>query len=274
MYWAIRGGGPNFGCVTEFVFQLHPQRTTVLAGPLIFSPSIFPTLVTVLEEWYRNASEKEAAMVAMTNKGPLGDPAVIAVLFYNGEEEEGRKKFAKFLELGPLVDAMSMVPYERVNELQNAAIPYGANYHMTGTVRGENEVTPQVAAQLFNHLVDISSAPGNCAVDSPPILITIWEYFNLKRAASIPADATAFRMRVPHPVMPILIRWEGDSVEATKDAKERLTRFKQCLEDEIKSTFRDGKGEDDTGYGNYGQSGFPVQYHPNHLRRNWKSTGH
>ena len=39
LYFAIRGGGGNFGVVTEFVFQLHPQRPTIYTGMLIYAAS-------------------------------------------------------------------------------------------------------------------------------------------------------------------------------------------------------------------------------------------
>jgi len=54
----------------------------------------------------------------------------------------------------------------------------------------------------------------------------------------------------------MLITWEGDSVEATKDAKERFRQLRQFVEDSVKHTFPRGKEENDTGYGNYGASSF------------------
>lgn len=211
-------------------------------------------MISAFEEWYLNASEKEAALLAITNKGPMGGPIIMAVVFFNGDETEGRKRFGKLFELGALVDGTGMIPYEEVNGLQNAGLPYGANYHLTGTLRGERGVAPDVAAKLFNQLIDIAGAPGGCAVDEVPTMMAMWEYFHLKRAASVPADATAFRMRVAHPAVPMMISWKGESPEVSLDAKDRLRRLKQCVEDGLKETFHDGgMGEDDTGYGNYGK---------------------
>jgi FAD/FMN-containing dehydrogenase len=62
LFWAIRGGGCNFGVVTEFAFQLHPQRATVYAGSITFTIDKLERLVEVTGQWFKNASEKEGAL--------------------------------------------------------------------------------------------------------------------------------------------------------------------------------------------------------------------
>ena len=66
LFWGIRGGGPNFGVVTKFVFKLHPQRRTVFAGMLIFAPHCLERLVTLTTEWYQKTGEKEALFLIAT----------------------------------------------------------------------------------------------------------------------------------------------------------------------------------------------------------------
>jgi hypothetical protein len=100
LFWAIRGAGANFGCVTEFVFRIHPQRSTVYAGPLIFPPSQIKPVVSAVEEWYSSASEKEGIFLVTTSRGPSGGPAIVVVLFFNGDEEEGKQRFKKILDVG------------------------------------------------------------------------------------------------------------------------------------------------------------------------------
>jgi FAD/FMN-containing dehydrogenase len=74
LFWAVRGGGCNFGVVTEFVYQLHPQRRDVYAGMLIFPATVLDKLVSVTAEWWANGngpSEKECMLQSMT-RGPDG----------------------------------------------------------------------------------------------------------------------------------------------------------------------------------------------------------
>jgi len=209
--------------------------------------------MTELHEWFATASEKEGALLAMTSKGPTGGPIIVVLVFYNGDEAEGRKKFAKLTELGPVVNGTGMIPYELVNTMQNDLVPYGHNYHITGTLRGKKPVEAQASQDVFNRMLQIASTPGACSANGDPTMTILWEFFHLQKAVGVPSDATAFRMREASPQLPMVITWEGDSAEATKDAKERLRQVKQAIDENVKDTFVGGMSKDDTGYGNYGQ---------------------
>ena len=199
--------------------------------------------------------------MATTTKGTMGGPVVVVNIFFNGEEAEGRQRFSKFFELGPVLDAVSMIPYEALNGLHNATIPYGINYHLNGTSRGPRGVTPEMSATLMNQLIATASAPGASAPEGvTPTMTLLWEFYNMKKLSSVAPDATAFRMRVPHPLITMLITWDGDSPEATADAKERLSGYKRFAEGALKDSFEGGeKGENDTGYGNNGEWKFLVR---------------
>jgi FAD/FMN-containing dehydrogenase len=58
LFWGIRGGGCNFGVVTEFIYTLHPQRKTVFAGAVIFAPNALEKLGPVIEKWWTDPDEK------------------------------------------------------------------------------------------------------------------------------------------------------------------------------------------------------------------------
>lgn len=73
LFWGIRGGGSNFGVVTEFVLKLYPQRRTIWGGLAVFLPTALEDIWTAAEKWWaRDPSEKEALLINMV-RGPDGN---------------------------------------------------------------------------------------------------------------------------------------------------------------------------------------------------------
>lgn len=67
IFFGLRGGGVNFGVVTEFVLKLHPQRPTVYAGWLAFEPSALEKLINLCNEWSTTIHEKAGTCLYFTN---------------------------------------------------------------------------------------------------------------------------------------------------------------------------------------------------------------
>ncbi|KAF5378483.1 hypothetical protein D9615_007138 [Tricholomella constricta] len=207
LFFAIRGGGSNFGVVTEFVFKLHPQRATIYSGFLIFPPSALEKLVQVTIDWWAKAGENEA-MLQMLGLGPDGNPAVHLIPFYNGTEAEGRSNFKPFIDIGPVADSTKEMPYEEINTLVNPLAFHGQGIYMKGSAHREPNY--QSIAKAYEIVEQVSSPEFKMNI--------IFEYFPLGKITSVPPGTTAFR-RDPTPAALVIGFWQENTEANTERAR-------------------------------------------------------
>jgi FAD/FMN-containing dehydrogenase len=138
LFWAIRGGGGNFGVVTEFTFQLHPVGPIVLGGLLMYPASMARKLLRFWRDFMIDAPDAVGSGVAFITAPPAefvpepvrGQPVVGVVLCYAGDPEDGARDLAPLLEFGPpAVNLVQPMPYLAVQQLLDQANPKGVrNY--------------------------------------------------------------------------------------------------------------------------------------------------
>ena len=71
LFWGVRGGGGNFGIVTEFEFRLHPVGPTVLAGPIFWSIEEAPSVLRFYRDWIADAPDELMTIVIHRKAPPL-----------------------------------------------------------------------------------------------------------------------------------------------------------------------------------------------------------
>ena len=134
LFWAIRGGGGNFGIVTSFLFRLHPVDT-VYAGPMIWP---LDRAADVLR-WYRDfipqAPEDLSGFFAFLNVPPgppfpdaLWTKTVVAIVWcYTGPIPDADDRFAPIRSaLGePLVDLVGQMPFPALQTMFDPLLPAG-----------------------------------------------------------------------------------------------------------------------------------------------------
>jgi len=188
LFWGIRGGGCNFGVVTQFVFTLHPQRSTVFGGALVFQPAMLERLVNTAVQWWHNADPKAAGSLIIGRFPYTPTPTLIWSFFYNGSAEEGKTKFKQFYDIGPLIDLTREMPFEHLNAQQNASFPPGLVYY-TKAMWWRTITVPFVSAalQLYDQYTTLNPVLSGTAL--------AFEFFPVKKVNSVPPEETAFPRR-------------------------------------------------------------------------------
>jgi FAD/FMN-containing dehydrogenase len=119
LFWALHGGGGNFGVATSFVFALHPVGPIVTAGLMMWPGDAAPEVARRYRDTALNGPEAlGSGLVFLTGPPEEFVPAhlqgttlvAIAVLFA-GSVDDGAEAVAPFRELGPEVDLVGPMPY-------------------------------------------------------------------------------------------------------------------------------------------------------------------
>jgi FAD/FMN-containing dehydrogenase len=131
LFWAVRGGGGNFGVVSSFEYQLHQVGPTVTAGPIVHPIGSAQALL----EFYRDSTQAlpdEHTVFATLTHAPDGSGTDVAALVtcHCGSPEEAEKATRPLKQFGsPILDAVGPMPYCQLNSMLDANYPKGAlNY--------------------------------------------------------------------------------------------------------------------------------------------------
>jgi FAD/FMN-containing dehydrogenase len=124
VFWALRGGGGNFGIVTSLDIRLYPI-TEVYAGWLTFPIERADEVLTAWQEWTETVPDEITSVGRMLNLPPLphvpeplrGRSIVVIEATYAGDEAEGAELIAPLRALGPELDTFATIPASRLDKL-------------------------------------------------------------------------------------------------------------------------------------------------------------
>ncbi len=162
LFWALRGGGGNFGVVTSFEFQLHPVKD-VYVGLFFYELDAAGDLLRFFREFIKDAPEAYGGYPAFQVAPPLefipadrhGDTLALAVVHWSGPLEEGERAMKPFRDLAPVVAEMvGPMPYPALNAAFDAIFPKGIRSYWKGSF-----VTELTDAAIEEHLAHGSKVP-------------------------------------------------------------------------------------------------------------------
>ncbi|KAE8443504.1 hypothetical protein EG329_001816 [Mollisiaceae sp. DMI_Dod_QoI] len=163
LFWAARGAGRGFGVATSFLFQAFEQKNPVWEGMMIFPPTKLKEVFEISNFLTESDEGRAAHVVGFVSPPPDFRAVVAVVVFWDGGEGEGRAFYGRLLELGPVVDTMAVMPYEKLNGMVNELMPFGFRRSMKGSVCSPLRSTPNMIMILTTSLI-----PQACLIPIDP----------------------------------------------------------------------------------------------------------
>jgi FAD/FMN-containing dehydrogenase len=151
LFWALRGGGGNFGVATALTYRLHPLQTVV--GGLIAHPlETGSDLLRFYRDVVADASDDLTVFAGLVH-APDGSGAKLAalVVFHTGDGAEAQRELEPFKTWGsPVVVQVGPLPYPAMNTILDAGYPDGAlNYWLSSFTRGLPDELIDLAVERF-----------------------------------------------------------------------------------------------------------------------------
>jgi FAD/FMN-containing dehydrogenase len=164
LFWGVRGGGGNFGVVTQFEFRLNPLGPNVVAGPVFWPIEDSPDVLRFYRDWIAAAPEDLMTIVIHRKAPPLpfvpselhGKPVVAVVCCYAGSVEAGEEVVAPLKAFGsPVLDLCEPKPFLEHQAMFDPSFPHGQWYYMRAC--DVPELTDEVIDITVEHAMRIHS---------------------------------------------------------------------------------------------------------------------
>lgn len=202
LMWGLRGGGGNFGIVTEFRFAVHdvaPLFAGMLIWPASESRRVFATFLDVAEHAHRDLSVVASQVVAppapFVPTELRFQPVMAVSLVWTGDPADGDAAIESLRAEQPHVDTVEVQPYTAIQQWFDDGVPHGRRYH----VRSEwlEELDGQAVTELVAAAAEMSSPFSQILVRRLGGAI-----------GDIAPDATAFRFRDAAYMLTVASGWD------------------------------------------------------------------
>lgn len=227
LFWALRGGGGNFGVCTSLEYRLHPVKD-VYWGPMFYEITEAETILRFYREYIKEAPEQMGVFPAFQIAPPLpfipadrhGDMFVALVACWAGPLEQAEAQFRPFHEVAEVkAELVGPVPFPAINAAFDGLFPKGMRQYWKGNY--VKELTDDAIAVHVQHgpkAPTVSSTMHLYPIDGAP--------------QRVPADATAFGHRDANWSMVILSGWDDPADDAAnvqwvRDYSDALAPYSQ-----------------------------------------------
>jgi FAD/FMN-containing dehydrogenase len=193
LFWALRGGGGNFGVVTSFEFQLHPVGT--ILGGMVVHPREKAVEVLRFYRGFVESAPEELTAYAVLMTTPDGVPAIAVAACYCGELAEGERVLQPLKAFGtPMLDAIQPMPFPQMQRLLDDAFPSGSHNYW------KSAFLPKLTDEAIAAIVDYANRAAS------PLTGIAVEYYG-GAASRVGVADTAFAHRAAEYDIGVLTQW-------------------------------------------------------------------
>ena len=162
LFWAVRGGGGNFGVVTAFEYQLHAV-SQMLGGLLIYPMAHAKDVFRCYRDFTRTAPEALGSLCNLATL-PDGTPAAVILLAYTGAVEDGERLLRPLRECAPLLaDQVGPLPYIALQSIVEHFNPPGLrNYWKSNYLRDLSDAAIDV---LVDHYATVPAPHTHVVIE-------------------------------------------------------------------------------------------------------------
>jgi FAD/FMN-containing dehydrogenase len=217
LFWALRGGGGNYGVVTSFEYELHPVKD-VFVGLVFYELSAAKAVLEFYRDYIQKAPEEMGAFFAFQIAPPLpfipekrhGEPFCLIVACWAGPLDKGEQALAPIRKAGPVAaELVTPMPFPALNSAFDALLPPGLQHYWKATFAAE--INDGAIAAHVQHGPQV------------PVVNSTMHIYPINGASNrVKADATAFAYRDARFANVIAGMWPdpADNVKNTKWVKD------------------------------------------------------
>jgi len=205
LFWALRGGGGNFGVVTSFEYRLHPVGPAILGGMVAYPLARVREVLAFYRDFSKTAPDELTVYAALVDP-PGGDTVVALFCCYSGPVDKGEALVRPLRRLaGPVQDALGPMPYVAQQRIFDGGFPAGSFYYTKADFLGD----------LTAGAIDVFA---EYASRKPSPLSGVLIQTVCGAASRVPPDATAFAHRAL-PYAPVIVSQWRDRADAEKNVR-------------------------------------------------------
>src|SRR5439155_10886327 len=211
LFWALRGGGGNFGVVTEFEFALHPVGPEILAGLIVFPFAQAKQVLTRYRQFANAAPEDLSVWAVLRQAPPLpflpenvhGQEVVVLPIFYAGAVAEGQKLVERLRTFGDVLgEHIGAQPYTQWQKAFDPLLAPGARNYW------KSHNFTELSDGAFDAIIEYAGK-----LPSPQCEIFIGHIAGV--ANRVAPDATAYTHRDAKFVLNVHGRWDSPAQDAS-----------------------------------------------------------